>query len=51
MIHPLSATARAGDDALMQPHTPHHGSDLDFSLVAMAIVMTLAIVFLLSQLA
>ena len=33
-------------------HTPHHSSsDLDFSLVAMAVVMSLAIVFLVSQLA
>jgi hypothetical protein len=33
----------------MQPTTPH-GSDVDWSLVAMGVVMTLAIVFLLSQL-
>lgn len=50
MIPPLFGASRAGDDALMQPHTPHHGSDLDFSLVAMAIVMSLAIVFLVAQL-
>lgn len=34
----------------MQP-TPHNsGSDVDFSLMAMAIVMTIATVFLISQL-
>ena len=34
-------------------HASHHkgsGSDLDFSLVTMAIVMSLAIVFLVAQL-
>ena len=32
-------------------HAPHQsGNDLDFSLVAMAIVMSLAVVFLVSQL-
>ena len=33
----------------MQPKTPH-GSDVDFSLVAMGISMTLAIVFLAAML-
>lgn len=34
-------------------HAPNHssGSDVDFSFVAMAVVMTVAIVFLVSQLA
>ena len=34
----------------MQPAPHNSGSDLDFSLVAMAIVMTIATVFLISQL-
>lgn len=33
----------------MQPTTPHHGSDVDGSLVAMGIVMVMAIVFLAAQ--
>lgn len=33
----------------MQPTSPHHGGDVDFSLVAMGIVMALAIVFLALQ--
>jgi hypothetical protein len=33
----------------MQPTTPH-GSNVDWSLVTMGVVMTLAIVFLVSQL-
>jgi hypothetical protein len=33
----------------MQPTTPQRGN-VDFSLVAMAVVMTLAVVFLVSQL-
>jgi len=34
----------------MQPTTPQHHGDVDWSLVAMGVVMTLAIIFLLSQL-
>jgi hypothetical protein len=50
VIPTLGAGTRVGDHVVMQ-HTPHHGgSDLDFSLVAMAVVMSIAIVFLVSQL-
>jgi hypothetical protein len=34
----------------MQHTSPHQGGDLDFSLLAMGIVMTVAIVFLAVQL-
>jgi len=34
----------------MQPTTPQHHNDVDWSLVAMGVTMTLAIVFLLIQL-
>lgn len=46
----LGGAAPKGHAEDMQP-APHNGSDLDFSLVAMAIVMTLAIVFIVAQLA
>ncbi len=45
----LGASPAEGHAGGMQP-TPNHSSDLDFSLVAMAVVMTLAIVFLVAQL-
>lgn len=34
----------------MQPTTPHHKSDVDWSLGAMFVTMTLAVAFLVSQL-
>ena len=35
----------------MQPTTPHHDGEVDWSLGAMFVTMTLAVVFLVSQLA
>lgn len=49
-VLPLWPGPAARNHEVMQP-TPHKsGTDVDFSLVAMAVVMTIATVFLISQL-
>lgn len=49
-VLPLWRHPGARNHEVMQP-TPHKsGTDVDFSLVAMAVVMTIATVFLISQL-